>query len=198
MQNSISYGLNFNNCRCYGIIKKMEKNKTPKKDKQTIIKQNKLWDISYLVILALIVAHEFYYTTMFPIELLDNTTRYFYAAILLYVVLKLVLSKRYTRQEQIFSGIAIAVFAVAGIVTGYLEIIQYVLLIIGAKGIDARKLLGAYAGTAILMLIVAFVASQMGFITDIITYTPRNINGGMRHSFGIIYPTDFRPMYFIL
>ena len=164
----------------------MDKNKTLNKNKQ-----DNIWDAAYLILYALTVAHAFYFTTMFPTEFLDNTARYFYGAILLYVVLKLVFSKRYSRAEQVLSVVMIGIFSIAGVVTGYLEIIQFVLLIVGAKGIDFRKILMSYSAAAVLMLLAAFVASQCGIIVDLITYTPRSFNGGLRHSFGIIYPTDF-------
>ena len=40
------------------------------------------------------------------------------------------------------------------------------------------------------MLIVAAIASQTGMIADVIGYSPRNA-AAARHSYGIIYPTDF-------
>ena len=47
------------------------------------------------------------------------------------------------------------------------------------------------------MLIVAAIASQTGVIADVIGYSPRNA-AAARHSYGIIYPTDFAAHIFYL
>lgn len=168
----------------------MEKNNTLNMNK----KEN-IWDVTYFIIYVATLVHEFYFSTMFPQELLDNTARYFYITILMYVVLKLIYSKRYSRVEQIMSVALIAIFSISGVVSGYLEIVQYILLIIGAKGVDLRKILMLYSGIAAMMLIVAFVASQCGIIENLVYEDARR---GKRYSFGCIYPTDFAAHVFYL
>lgn len=158
-------------------------------------KQDKIWDVTYLIIYVATLFHEFYFSTMFPPELLDNTARYFYVTILLFVLLKLIFSKRYSRTEQILSVMLIAIFSISGVVSGYLEIVQFILLIIGAKGVDFEKILMSYSVVAALMLIVAFIASQLGIIDNLIYEDARR---GNRYSFGCIYPTDFAAHVFYL
>ena len=59
------------------------------------------------------------------------------------------------------------------------------------------NILKVYTAVVSVMLIVAAIASQTGMIADVIGYSPRNA-AAARHSYGIIYPTDFAAHIFYL
>lgn len=157
-----------------------------------------VWSIAYLLIFGLTFANEYYFTTMLPAGFLENTARYFYAALLLYVVAKIIFSKQYELKDVVIAAIIVGAFGLSAVLSGYIELIQIGLLIAGAKNVDFKKILKVYVIIGLLMMTVALVLSQTGVIVDIITYTPRKINGGMRHSYGSIYPTDFAAHVFYL
>lgn len=63
-------------------------------------------------------------------------------------------------------------------------------LVIGAYGVSFRKIVKVYCGIGMPFLMFCIVASQTGLVKDLVF--DANIMGrGFRHSFGIIYPTDF-------
>ena len=69
---------------------------------------------------------------------------------------------------------------------------ETVLMCIGAKNVDFRKIVKLSLGIGIAIMVAAFAASQLGLIEDLV------YAHGTRHSFGICYPTDFAAHVFFL
>lgn len=74
--------------------------------------------------------------------------------------------------------------------TGDINLLIVAYLVIGAYGVSFRKIVRVYCGIGIPFLLFCIVALQIGLLLDYIidmTWADR----GLRHSFGIIYPTYF-------
>ena len=155
------------------------------------------WDLGYLIVYGIVLARCLYETTMFSQDILVGTFRYALALMVIYVGCKLLFSHQYSRREQIISVLFIALFAVAAFNTGYYELLEPALLIVGAKHVRFDNILKVFIGISAIIMIAAAIASLVGVIPDVIGYSLRNPDLP-RHSFGIIYYTDFAAHVFYL
>ena len=80
-----------------------------------------------------------------------------------------------------------ALFKLSWESTGYLFLLDTALLIVGAMSIPYQKILKVGFFIGLYVLLVAILGSFTGCIADLV-YSKR---GHPRHSFGIVYPTDF-------
>lgn len=162
------------------------------------MKRDKLdyWEILYLVFFAFICARDFITTTMIQLQLPRIVNWGVLCALVLFTGIKLFWSKKYNMQETIFGVLIVGCFGVAGIISTYHFLIYLGCLIVAAEDVDFRKILIIYVVIAITILLIAFVASEMGYIEKLDYPSARN--GGIRHSFGVVYPTDFAAHVFYL
>ena len=168
-------------------------------DKNKSISTQKInrWDVGYFILYGIVLAKCVYETTMFSQQVLVGTFKLFLAAMVLYTGAKVLFSGYYSRKEQLAIAVVVLIFGIVGLQTGYYELLQPVLLIAGAKNVRFDNILKVYTAVVSVMLIVAAIASQTGVIADVIGYSPRNA-AAARHSYGIIYPTDFAAQVFYL
>lgn len=159
-------------------------------------KMNK-WDAGYLILYSVVLARCVYETTMFSQQILTGTFRFVLAVMVLYVAAKVVFSHQYDRKEQIIAILFVGLFGIVAFTTGYYELLEPALLIAGAKNVRFDNILKAYVVIVAVMMIIAAIASQTGIIADVLGYSPRNVSVA-RHSYGIIYPTDFAAHVFYL
>ena len=168
-------------------------------DKNKSISTQKInrWDVGYFILYGIVLAKCVYETTMFSQQVLVGTFKLFLAAMVLYTGAKVLFSGYYSRKEQLAIAVVVLIFGIVGLQTGYYELLQPVLLIAGAKNVRFDNILKVYTAVVSVMLIVAAIASQTGVMADVIGYSPRNA-AAARHSYGIIYPTDFAAHVFYL
>ena len=167
------------------------------KDNSVSTQKINKWDVGYLVLYGIVLARCIYETTMFSQQILTGTFRFVLAAMVLYVAAKVVFSHQYDRKEQIGAALFVILFGIVAFSTGYYELLEPALLIAGAKNVRFDNILKVYTVVAAVMLFVAAIASQTGIIADVIGYSPRNA-AAARHSYGVIYPTDFAAHIFYL
>lgn len=74
------------------------------------------------------------------------------------------------------------------------ELMVYYLFIIGARNLDFRKITRVIVALGTSLIIATTLLSCFGIITDLV-YVP-DVN--VRHSFGIVYPTDYAAHWFFL
>lgn len=167
-----------------------------KKLSLTVIKKEK-WDTAFLILYALVLIRCTYETTMFPQQILAGTMRYLAAALIMYTGAKIFFSGQYSRKEQVAAIALVGVFGVAAVISGYLQLIELALLVAGAKNVSFKPILKVYVATELLFMLVAAVACRLGYIADVVGYSPRDPQK-QRHSYGMIYPTDFAAHVFFL
>ncbi|TWS94601.1 hypothetical protein [Streptococcus sp. sy018] len=94
----------------------------------------------------------------------------------------------------------IGFFTILGVViwrqTGQFTVLESAILLAGAYKVDVSKIMKIYLVIVGGLIIIAFLASQVGIIENLRYIRPRS--GIVRNSFGIIYPTDFAAHIFFL
>lgn len=156
------------------------------------------WEVTYLIIYAVIYIHEFEHTTMWGIEWPPRFSYIFIIATTLYTAAKFIWHNTYTKKEIIFSLLIILAFAIPAILTDYSFIFWIGFLIVSAKGIDFDKILKVYLGVSITCMIVTFSASQYGLIENLQYFNPRGDQIYIRYCYGSAYPTDYAAHWFFI
>lgn len=158
---------------------------------KTKVKNADWWEITYLIVYGAIFTYEFLNTTMFEIQWPPRFGYIFLATSALYTIAKFIWNNTYTKKEIIWSGVILVAFIIPAIVTDYSFLWWTGFLIVGAKDVEFDKILKVYLTIGITIMLAAFVASQMGWIENLIYFTPRDGQLIARESFGSVYPTDF-------
>lgn len=153
------------------------------------------WEISYLIIFGLIVAHDFLDVTMFDITWPPKSGLILYFAIMVYVVLMLCFHNPYNRKELICAAVILAAFVAAAVIGDNSFLFEVGFLIVGARAVRFDKILSVFFAVSLVVLIAAMAASQLGLIENLVYPSMR---GGVRQSFGTIYPTDFAAHVFYM
>lgn len=78
--------------------------------------------------------------------------------------------------------------------TGYVELFDAALLIVGAKGVKFQSIIKTYLTVKVIFIISVVLGSRIGLFENLIY----NQHGRIRESFGFIYPTDFAAQVFFV
>ena len=156
------------------------------------------WEIGYLVIYGAIFIYSFLNTTMFEVNWPPRFGYIFLASSALYTIAKFIWHNSYSKKEMIMSAIILIAFIVPAIVTDYSFLFWIGFMIVGAKGVDFNKILKVYIFLGTVLLLAAIIASQVGWIENLVYVVWRNEQITYRNSFGIVYPTDFAAHVFYL
>lgn len=154
---------------------------------------NKILEILYLLILSAFLFWAILNTTRFQIV----WPEYFYAdlkaILLLYLILKVGFLKSYSKQHLILILIIGAVMLFNVNRNGYEELEVLLLLIIGAKDIEFRKIVKTYFAVMLALLLFTVASALMGKVENLV-YLQEGRRSRM--SLGIGYPTDFSAYIF--
>ena len=163
------------------------------------IKQADWWEIAYLIIYGAVFTYEFLNTTMFEIKWPPRFGYIFLASTALYTIAKFIWHNTYTKKEMIWAGIILFAFLMPALLTEYRFLWYTGFLIVSAKDVEFDKILKVYLVIGITIMVAAFGASQYGIIEDLVYTTQRYGKEFFRHSYGIVYPTDYAAhLFFIL
>ena len=163
------------------------------------LKQADWWEITYLIIYGAVFTFEFLNTTMFEVKWPPKFGYIFLASTALYVIAKFIWNNTYTKKEMIWAGVILFAFLMPALLTEYRFLWYTGFLIVGAKDIDFDKILKVYLVIGITIMVAAFGASQYGVIADLEYIIDRgNEELLVRHSYGIVYPTDFAAHIFYI
>lgn len=142
----------------------------------------------YIFIFIIFIMYFFINTTMFKVEWPNDFLLYIRTVLAITILIRLAFSEEYTVKEGIICFVVCFVLGIAWRKSEIDEIINTLLLIMGAKGISFRKILRIYLAINIILLLCMILAALTGHIENLVYYQEgRN----MRMSFGAVYPTDF-------
>lgn len=148
-------------------------------------------EIIYLILIAAFIMKKYLETTALEWELpywYDTVLRGgIHAYILVRIYEQVVVKKAISLTETVLMSVMIFIGEMVTLYTGEIFISDTLLLIIGAKGVDFKKICFVYLCVAVSVQAVALYLVNGGFVSDYIYSTER----GVRHSLGICYPTDF-------
>ena len=144
----------------------------------------------YLILFAGITMWYYLYSTVleykYPYALYLGL-RYALMAYVLVSIALVVWQKQYsTVLEPVFM---VLILVSAGVVTYVVKdnaVFDFALLLVGAKNVPWKRIAYVYLCIAVVIQGIAYYASTTGIIADITMQADR----GVRHSLGIIYPTD--------
>lgn len=143
---------------------------------------------TYLAVFMLFLAYNFLWTTMFEIDWPENTSAHIRILLISLILLRMGYSEQYTIKEMAICFILCVVSGVVFKRTGFEEVINTAILIIGAKGISFKKIIKAYLTVTVSLLMITVIAALTGVIENLV-YTQEGRN--IRIAFGFGYPTDF-------
>ena len=106
------------------------------------------------------------------------------------IFLKLLLYGREKPFRSVLVGVLALSFLAIYKITRDINLPIMAYLVIGAYGVSFRKIISVYTAIGIPLLLFCIVASQTGLAPDLV-YDMTGSGRGLRHSFGIIFPTDF-------
>ncbi len=145
----------------------------------------------YLLIFICVVFRYYLLTTMFELYYINNIYRVVRWLLIIYVIVSVatwIITQKYESWGEI--GFMVALLIVALIVqyiVGDEQVLDIVLLVIGAKNVPWKEIAYCYLCIAIIVQIVAYFSVNAGVVSNMTYESDR----GLRKSFGIIYPTDF-------
>ena len=143
----------------------------------------------YLFLFGFLFLDAFYRTTLFPQTFVVNQWIPTLALLAL-IFLKLLIYGRDMPIQSVLIGILSLSFLLIYKTTRDINLPIMAYLVIGAYGVSFRKIVKVYCGIGIPFLLFCIVSSQTGLVFDYIVQDWDGVRP-LRHSFGIIYPTDF-------
>lgn len=157
-----------------------------------LLKNDRIRDALFLIGMSLIVFVETMTTTMFE----EYLTLYSYmkALALVLIAMKLVLFDYWKIRDIILFGIFGVLSLLVRYYSTYNDAVFWTLLIWGARDIDFRKILKVHGTLVFLIVLTAFISSLIGIIPNL----QYGVDGHVRNSFGICYPTNFAAYVFFL
>ena len=162
--------------------------------KKYVPSEHILWEAFYLFILALFLIHYFSQTILYPVEWEKIDYNYIHTFLFVYVFFKYAIMKNFSLRsiEGILAFLLVVIFCLSYRHTGYMEVLDTVLLILGAKEVRYESILKIYILVKTPLIILTIVGSQIGILQNLVY----NQEGRVREAFGFVYPTDFAAQIF--
>ncbi len=157
-----------------------------------LLKNDRIRDSLFLIGMSLIVFVETMTTTMFE----EHLTLYSSMKVLalLLIAMKLLLFDSWKLRNVVLFGIFGVISLLVRYYSTYNDAVFWTLLLWGARDIDFRKILKVHGTLVFLIVLTAFISSLVGIIPNL----QYGVDGHVRNSFGICYPTDFAAYVFFL
>ncbi|MCI8291274.1 MAG: hypothetical protein HFJ25_03350 [Clostridia bacterium] len=142
----------------------------------------------FLIGFVLYLIQSFMRTTMFkeiiPVRIF-SVVKYIGLIFVLYKII----DDKYTIKRILVIFMILTAFLVTLIESTYSILLEYFILIIGAKDVEWKKIVNLYFKTICILLILTIISAKLGIIENLVYF--RKSNGRYREAFGVIYPTDF-------
>lgn len=107
---------------------------------------------------------------------------------------KFVFADKHSFLEYIIYFLIGIILLASMIESGNKQLIVITMFMLMSKDVKSRPLMKIYLSISILVLLFSYFSTKMGWIMDL-TYTRNMIE---RHSYGIVYPTDFAAHIFYI
>jgi len=170
------------------VISMMEKRPEDKSRKEMPTDRLAMWsERLFLLLMTIYLLKASLATTLFRLPWPEQMDHFLRLAICAVVLLKTGYHPLYTDRRWL-AGILVGIaFGMSWLSTGYSFLLDIPLLMLGAMGIPGHKILKLHFWTGAITLSLALLGSATGTLRDLIYEQ----NGFFKHSFGIVYPTDF-------
>lgn len=155
----------------------------------------KILENIYLIFFAVFIMQQFLYTTMFQITWPEHMYEDMKAVLLVVILLRYLVMEKNDWKDYVLIAIIGLGFIISWNHNGYNEIYNCFLLIIGAKGIDFRKICKVFLVVIGALLLLTFAAALTGHVENLVYHQEGR---RVRMAFGVNYPTDFSAYVFYL
>ncbi len=162
----------------------------PKLDEK---REKLLWEIGFLAVYAVLLTQYFINTTVIHLEIpylipkIPSYRMWIRLFAITFVVLKTARDEKFSWKELIFAAIMLISFGRCAQVAGYMELVDLAVLIIGARNVSYKKILGLYCGVSGVLIVGTMWLCFAGVIEDWVFYKTLIA----KHSFGFMYPNEF-------
>lgn len=152
--------------------------------KERIIDQLKYGSTLFYLAFCLYLYKQGMETTMFPYNYVF--AQYSQIVIILLLSLKILLYDHCTPKQMIYSIAMVSLTVAVARASTHTELVMWVLLVLGARNVLVENILRLYLWITGAIVVVAFVASQLGVIVNLVYKSTDEV----RNAWGIVYPTD--------
>ena len=152
-------------------------------------------EVMVLVGFVLYYLSQFKYTTMFQFPF-TKIKIVKYSGLLL-IALKVIIfdRKKYSMKQYLLIFVVMVLLIITAIFSTYRILLEYLLVILGFRNINYKKVLYCFMITCSISLLITMFCSKVGIVENVITYRK---DGTPRESFGTVYATDFAAYFFYL
>lgn len=168
---------------------------THKMNERFDFKIEKILEILYMAVLTIWLGILFLKTTTFDMSWSDSYYMLLRLVLIGLIIIRACYCKTYSIWELIIVFILYVSFSFSMSRSGEKELLDILLVIVGAKDISFKKLLKVYVGTLGVLLLFIIAMALTGRIENLIFY---QVGRRPRMAFGIIYPTDFSAYVFYI
>lgn len=159
--------------------------------KKTVSLNELFFLIAYLPFLFISILKRTTFNTYINNDLLDMTR----ILMLIFVIIKSIFFVKYSIKSIIFYVTIISILGISYFSSSYSNLLEIAILLLGAKGVELKKIIKYYFIVASSIIVIAFLASNIGLIENLQFVRP---DGKIRNSFGVIYVTDFAAYIFFV
>ncbi len=149
----------------------------------------------FLIGFSLYLIQSFLQTTMY-IKVIPSTIFRLIRLVSIALVMMKIMTDKYSINQLAIIFITLILFGFSLIESTYSILLEYTILIIGAKDISFNRIVKVFFKVELILLIITIISSNIGIIEDLVYI--RSKNNKYRHSFGVGYPTDFVAHIFFL
>lgn len=156
-------------------------------------------EMVYLAFMLVVVVRHFLSTTMFFYRDIESVLSVVTFVLGVFVTFKLVVDwTRYWRCHDVAVLIVtVSVLIVANLYIHHNYVWEYILLILGARHIDFKKILKTYVIIIGTMVVMTIGMSLLGWVENLVYYR-NSLSDNARYAMGFIYCTDFAAHIFFL
>ena len=161
-------------------------------DENAVIVLRQVFDYFYLLLFGIILTYHFIISTMMRVVWPEGFLKGIIIALGLVVFMRLVVTKITSYHCLLIAWVLFSFMLFSYYHSQHTLVLETGFLMIGAMNLNYKKMLGIYVAIIAIGLVTMFVFTRLGLIVDLVY----SMYGHQRHSFGIIYPTNFAAFVF--
>lgn len=149
----------------------------------------------YFPVFVLYIFQTFINTTTIDLPFFTHPLHWISYLVVFVMIIKIYVFDHYQMHELIGLTILITCFGMAFLKTREIMILSFPMMILGARGVEFKKIIEWFFGLSLSWLLVIVIIALLGIILNL-RYAP--VNRPIRYALGIGYPTDFAAHVFFL
>lgn len=163
-----------------------------------VTKKKNTSEFVYYAFLFVVIIHRFLSNTVIEYDWIENVIMMITFILGIFVVIKILSEWRssWSSMAIVLAIITVGFIAVSNFYITYNYVWEYLLLILGARNIDYKKIIRYYLVVVTSLTFFTIIASLLGIVDNLVFY--RSEEGAARYAMGFVYVTDFCAHLFFL